>query len=676
LVDGIRKEQAEIVQSLESKLQHINGNADNDGARSNSEKKMEKLLQQLEAKIKQLGHVNSQTLIKNSTSTVDNDDSNTPNTDRTSRISPIMRLMTDRIADLPSAILQIDQKGQYVASPSILILPSGRLLVALEISIPRFTPHVASTLIKHIYASDDGGKSWIEIATMGPMNWPQLFACKSGIYIIGTQSHFSKDNNLLISKMMDTEGEQWSKPVKISNGLSVIAANTGVDVSHGRVTKTFEIIPSMAEPVPTTVVVDGMDVEIEGGVGGATWSNPPVYEVKVEDSSPFVEYCLIKIVFTMTTTTTSTATGETGMQSKVLFFRILKKAGPPSNNLTLRLERFNLFFQTESISIPPNAKLVPGSSSDIYGGVDWVASAINADENDDLTDPQAWTFLSPAIGNPASIYSNEFRELFDAAFRPDAALRNGILGFDLGKLQEEPIDQETALEAGFGSLYWMEGVVVRQQDRHGSNGRLLSIMRVNNDLACDLAAVLEFDDSQPGRLVGRFLRYTFVPGLGVSHPAIVYDIETDLYWMATNVNRDATRGWKQPDQPNDMNPSLQIGPSSACQVDRTTLGLFYSTNLFNWITAGVVDYHITFGRHFSYPHMAIDGEDLIIVSRATIIPGERESTLRSFYNNHNANAVSFHRVERFRELANVKWATYQGQYSAEKRRVAIASWNP
>lgn len=67
-------------------------------------------------------------------------------------------------------------------------------------------------------------------------------------------------------------------------------------------------------------------------------------------------------------------------------------------------------------------------------------------------------------------------------------------------------------------------------------------MRVNNDMLCDLAAVIEFDDSsllpaapqpegqqggqqaaQKGQLRGRFLRYTFVPGLGVGHPAILYD---------------------------------------------------------------------------------------------------------------------------------------------------------
>lgn len=33
---------------------------------------------------------------------------------------------------------------------------------------------------------------------------------------------------------------------------------------------------------------------------------------------------------------------------------------------------------------------------------------------------------------------------------------------------------------------------------------------------------------------------------------------TDLYWMVSNVNRDATRNWKQPDKPDGMNPDLHI----------------------------------------------------------------------------------------------------------------------
>lgn len=36
---------------------------------------------------------------------------------------------------------------------------------------------------------------------------PQLFSCASGVYLMGTERHFSKDNNLVISKMLDDKGE-------------------------------------------------------------------------------------------------------------------------------------------------------------------------------------------------------------------------------------------------------------------------------------------------------------------------------------------------------------------------------------------------------------------------------------------------------------------------------------
>ena len=49
-------------------------------------------------------------------------------------------------------------------------------------------------------------------------------------------------------------------------------------------------------------------------------------------------------------------------------------------------------------------------------------------------------------------------------------------------------------EAGFGSLYWMEGVVVRLQDRRGGGGQILNTLRVNNDNFCDLAALALLDD--------------------------------------------------------------------------------------------------------------------------------------------------------------------------------------
>lgn len=47
---------------------------------------------------------------------------------------------------------------------------------------------------------------------------------------------------------------------------------------------------------------------------------------------------------------------------------------------------------------------------------------------------QAWT-LSNGVGNPASLYPNEMRLLFDAAFKGDYNVRKSILGFEHSFLQ-------------------------------------------------------------------------------------------------------------------------------------------------------------------------------------------------------------------------------------------------
>jgi hypothetical protein len=53
-------------------------------------------------------------------------------------------------------------------------------------------------------------------------------------------------------------------------------------------------------------------------------------------------------------------------------------------------------------------------------------------------------------------------------------------------------------------------------------------------------------------------------GLAIGHPAIIYDNATDLYWMASNMNRDSTRRWRQPWQL--TLPKLHITPFSKCEV--------------------------------------------------------------------------------------------------------------
>lgn len=429
---------------------------------------------------------------------------------------------------------------------------------------------------------------------------PQLVQCESGVYAIGTEHHFRADNNVVVSRMLDDRGAAWSAPVRVSQGWSVVAANTGVDVSRGRVTKTFEMIPSMATPVAGSRLREPVTLPFRGGPGSPSWQHSPVLELAVESVEGFVPFTLVQAHPTPNATAPE---GGAPAARDAFFFRILAKDGE-RGVLTVRLERFNHYWATSPVTLVAGQAVSPGSGSNVYGGVDWVAMAMSADEAADLTDPAAWTFSEP-LGNPASVYANEMRVLFDVAFRPDRGVQEGIVGRPLEAIR----DNEQAFEAGFGSLYWMEGVVTRLQDRHGGPGTLLSIMRVNNDLMCDLAALVEFDDRDLGGkgLASRFLRYTNIPGLAVGHPAILYDNATDLYWMASNANRDSVRAWRQPKQASDAQPSLHITPFSKCEVDRSTLVLYYSPNLVDWADAGVIDYHIKLGRHFAYPHMTIDG---------------------------------------------------------------------
>ncbi len=68
-------------------------------------------------------------------------------------------------------------------------------------------------------------------------------------------------------------------------------------------------------------------------------------------------------------------------------------------------------------------------------------------------------------------------------------------------------------------------------------------------------------------------------------------------------------------------------------MDRSTIGLYYSGNGIDWHSSGIVDYHLGFGQHFTYPHMTVSGDDLLIVMRATAKSGKLEATAQ-YYNNH------------------------------------------
>ena len=69
-------------------------------------------------------------------------------------------------------------------------------------------------------------------------------------------------------------------------------------------------------------------------------------------------------------------------------------------------------------------------------------------------------------------------------------------------------------------------------------------------------------------------------------------------------------------------PYVNVAENATCSVDRSTLALHYSSNLVDWIKAGFVDYTLAYHRHFANPDMLVDGDDLLVVSEASM-GGER-----------------------------------------------------
>lgn len=69
------------------------------------------------------------------------------------------------------------------------------------------------------------------------------------------------------------------------------------------------------------------------------------------------------------------------------------------------------------------------------------------------------------------------------------------------------------------------------------------VLRVNNDVLCNLAAIIAVDDTWAMPPVATFSHLAFLPGLSVAHPAIVWDAPSRLFWMVSNLNRDALRPW-------------------------------------------------------------------------------------------------------------------------------------
>ncbi|MFD2537880.1 sialidase family protein [Sphingobacterium chuzhouense] len=173
---------------------------------------------------------------------------------------------------------------------------------------------------------------------------------------------------------------------------------------------------------------------------------------------------------------------------------------------------------------------------------------------------------------------------------------------------------------------WLEGNFVV-----GKDGQMWNILRVDDKTSHQEKAAM-VSISEEGKKLSFNPESGFIPFDGGSKKFVVkYDSISDYYYTLVN---------SIPEQYSKQYP--ERNPAGF----RNVLVLRRSKDLKNWEDVKVVLEHEDVINHgFQYVDWSFEGEDIIVLSRTAYFDGKADAK-----NNHDANFLTFHRIERFRLL--------------------------
>ena len=171
---------------------------------------------------------------------------------------------------------------------------------------------------------------------------------------------------------------------------------------------------------------------------------------------------------------------------------------------------------------------------------------------------------------------------------------------------------------------WLEGNAVVTPD-----GELVDVLRVDTRPEAGYAAVVHLSSDGTIATFDPATDFIRMPG-GAKKFTIRFDPESGRYWSLVN--------WVPPAFDRGQPPKT-----------RNTLALVSSADLRDWEVRAVVLHHPDVARHaFQYVDWLFEGPDLIVASRTACDDG-----LGGAHNAHDANFMTFHRVEGFRTLEGI-----------------------
>ncbi|MBE1445896.1 sialidase family protein [Paenibacillus sp. OAS669] len=189
---------------------------------------------------------------------------------------------------------------------------------------------------------------------------------------------------------------------------------------------------------------------------------------------------------------------------------------------------------------------------------------------------------------------------------------------------------------------WLETNVVQFVDPdhywHDPSGRTFHLWMRSHTGGSGYAAIAKVVEQEDGSMItkleqvpsGKRIVYVPCPG-GQMKFHILYDDVTRLYWLLSTQATDSMT----------IAERLPADRYNLPNNERTRLQLHFSKNCIDWCLAGLVAAGPSARQSRHYAAMAIDGEDLHILSRS----GDELA-----YSAHNSNFISFHTVKHFREL--------------------------
>ena len=249
---------------------------------------------------------------------------------------------------------------------------------------------------------------------------------------------------------------------------------------------------------------------------------------------------------------------------------------------------------------------------------------------DDLTKRESWTF------------ADTFH--FDSIFGGNSDPEIDYVGIPwytaftkYSKKNPRPKDRPVSQPIG-----WLETNVVQIKDPnhvwYDPEGRTFHLFMRANTGGSGYAAMAKVTELPDGTMKTALevapsgLKTLFVPFPGGQMRFhVLWDEKTQLYWLlSTQATDTLCRHDKMP-----------AGRYNLPYDERQRMQLSFSRNMIDWCFAGFVAAGKTVVESRHYASMAIDGEDLVIVSRS----GDEEAA-----SPHNGNMITFHRVTDFRSL--------------------------